>query len=273
MAGAESGGGAEGAPAAAGGEGQGEAGEQNGSGLYDLSTVPEAYRSDVERIAKEIDGNVTRRFQEAADYRSQWEPYEQLGIHEYDPEALQSLLSFAEIAEDEDSFREWWESVGDEMDFFDSEGTGDEGGLDEGGLPDDERERAAMLAQMFEGMLDERLGPVEESLSAAEEEQLLDEASDLIDERLEALKKEHGDFNEEAVLRLSMAHAPDTDALEKGFADYLEIVNSAATSAINGKAGQPAPGEGEGTANTNRRIPVSFDEASEMAKQRLAASG
>lgn len=269
IAGGDAAGGGE--PAAAGGDESGE--NDGGSGLYDLSTVPEAYRSDVERIAKEIDGNVTRRFQEAADYRSQWEPYEELGLNEYDPEAIQSLLAFAEIADDQDAFQEWWESVGDEMGFFDSEGE-DNGELtDDGGFPDDEQERAAMVAQMLEGMLDERLGPVEQTLSEAQEEALIDEASDLIDERLGELHEEHGDFDDEAVMRLAMAHAPDVDALEKGFADYQEIVNNAATSAINGKANAPSPGGGEGTANTNRKVPVSFDEATEMAKQRLAASG
>lgn len=266
MAGAEG----EGAPAAAEGGTENE-GDPTG-GLYNLDSVPADLRPHAEQIAKEISGNVTRRFQEAADYRSQWEPFEQMGLNEYEPEAIQSLLAFAELADDPDSFQEWWESVGDDMGFFDSE---DDDGEDMSfldGEDEGEQARIEQVKNMLEGLVDEKLQPIAETLTAAQEQDLIDEAAELIDERLEALKEEHGDFDEEIVMQLAYAHAPDPEALDKGFADYQRLVNGAAENAINGKANVPGPGEASGPADTSRKLPTSFDEAAAMAKERFAAS-
>src|SRR3954465_2872880 len=94
-------------PDAAGGEGQGQGASTDNLGLHpDLSNVPEGIRSQVEALLKEYDGNVTWKFQEAAEYTKQCEPYQNLGINELEPDELSDLMAFREIASDPDSFRE-----------------------------------------------------------------------------------------------------------------------------------------------------------------------
>lgn len=86
-------------------EGQGAA---SGSpyGEY-LSRIPEEQRGVVEPVFKDWDANVTRRFQEASEFRRQWEPYGDLGLTEYDPGYLQQLLQLGQLFNDQDSYKEW----------------------------------------------------------------------------------------------------------------------------------------------------------------------
>jgi hypothetical protein len=91
-------------PSAVQPEGQGQPDAQ--TGLYDLSTVPEEYRSHVEQHLKDIERNANKRFQEAAEYRKAWEPYESLGINEVDPEGLSALMEFAQAIADPESARD-----------------------------------------------------------------------------------------------------------------------------------------------------------------------
>lgn len=91
-------------PSAVQPEGQGQTDAP--TGLYDLSTVPEEYRSHVERIAEDINRNANAKFQEAAEYRKAWEPYEKLGINEVDPDGLTALLEFAQEISNPDTARD-----------------------------------------------------------------------------------------------------------------------------------------------------------------------
>lgn len=91
-------------PSAVQPEGQGQPDAQ--TGLYDLSTVPEEYRSEVERIAKDIDRNANAKFQEHAEYRKSWEPYEKLGVNTVDPEGLSALMEFAQAISDPETARD-----------------------------------------------------------------------------------------------------------------------------------------------------------------------
>jgi len=76
------------------------------TGLYDLSTVPEEYRSHVERIAKDIDRNVNAKLQQAAEYRQQWEPFGELGLQDIGHEGLGALLQFAQDVSDPETARD-----------------------------------------------------------------------------------------------------------------------------------------------------------------------
>jgi hypothetical protein len=87
-------------------EGQGGEGNQDLSGFAQefLSSVPDDQREIIAPHLKSWDANVTRKFQDAASYRQQWEPYEQIGVHEYDPDSLKQAL---EILSDEERLNEW----------------------------------------------------------------------------------------------------------------------------------------------------------------------
>jgi hypothetical protein len=101
-----------GAPAAAGDGGAGGAGD-GGDGAsgpipWDLSSVSEELRPHVEAALKGVEGGVTKRFQEHADFRKQWEPYAGVeGLSEISPEDMARLVAFHQTASDEQQFEQW----------------------------------------------------------------------------------------------------------------------------------------------------------------------
>src|SRR5690348_674203 len=90
-------------PSAVQPEGQGR--QDDTAGLYDLSSITDpAIRSEVERIAKDIDRNANAKFAEHAEFRKSWEPYQgikladdadPLNLLDYDPQGVGHLLDFA----------------------------------------------------------------------------------------------------------------------------------------------------------------------------------
>lgn len=254
----------------AGAEGEGGAGE-----LYDMSTVPDELREHLEPIVKDIQGNVTRNFQEHAEQRKAWEPYQNLNLNDYEPEDLSNLLEFAEMANDPDQFRAWWESVGDDNGWTDELNPIDDDDSDDDDLDDsddDDGIDTQQLVETFKQMIDERVEPLQQDVQTRYEQELLSEASELLNERVEALKEEHGEFDEEIVYTLALNHEGEPDALEKGLQDYQNLVNKIQADTLGGKVNSPSPPEGEGTPNTNGSLPISFDEAAAAARDRMAAA-
>lgn len=237
-----------------------------GNEFYDsiLSDVPQEHRPYVESAIKEFDGRVTKKFQEAAEYRDQWQPYEELGINEYDPESLQSLLQFAEIANDPDTFREWWEKVGDEQGWTDdlilSDNDDDE---------DDDEFNKQELMEQFAQMLDERMQPLTERERAREEESRLNAAEQAIDEQMEQLKQEHGEFDEQAVYKLALAYSDEDNPIELAFKDYQSLVGDIEKGTLESKSGQPPPSEAGGRPNTTAQPITTWEDAKEAAVERF----
>ena len=273
MAGAENeaeGGGVEGeAEGDTSDEGQGDS-----PGLYDLSTVPDAYRGEVEAILKSIEGNVTKKFQEAAEYRKQWEPFESLNLTEQDPEQLANLLAFAEIANDQELFQEWWEKVGEEYGFAGSSDESDDDDLfdgedDDGDMSDEEAAQA--LGEIFEQMLEERLNPIQEQLSQREHQELVQEVENEIEETLGKLEEQYGEFDVETVLKFALAHEDEDDPITAGFMDYQGLLAKTETGVLSGK-NNGSTSLPPGTPDTNAKMPTTFDEAGEMAAARIRAA-
>jgi hypothetical protein len=117
-------------------EGQGDQ-EITGSGLYDLDSAPEQYRPFIEAELKKIEGNVTKRFQDAKEFREQWEPYSAIeGLTDVPPEDLQELLQLREIAQDPEAFDHWIKQMAEHRGLLNSDEP--EGGDDEDYEDDDE---------------------------------------------------------------------------------------------------------------------------------------
>jgi hypothetical protein len=98
-----------------GGSGAGE--PQQGQGadtdLYSpyLADVPAEMHPLVLDPLKRQNADFTRKFQEASQFRQQWEPYQQLGLHEMDPQEIEGLLSFREQISTDDGARQWFSQM------------------------------------------------------------------------------------------------------------------------------------------------------------------
>jgi hypothetical protein len=242
------------------GEPEGQGADDNG--LYDLSAVPEDIRPYVVDELKKIEANATRKFQEHADFRKQWEPYQELGVDKVSPEEMEQLLDFLQIARDEQAFANWWEQVGEEFGLFDDEEPEEDG---EFGEASDEN-----IEQVVKNLLDERLGPVEARLSEDEQEQRVQAAWDEIQSQLAALREEHGDFDEDAVCQLAMAYGGDEDAIQRGFEDFQRIAGHAERQFVEGNGDQPETPERGGAPSANSEPITDFAQATSIAKQRMA---
>jgi len=241
-------------------EGQGDA----GLGLYDLNSVPEHLREHVAPHLKTIEGNVTKRFQEAADFRKQWEPYQGMGIDQVDPDQLKELLEFRELAQDPAAFKQWYDQVGQELGYA-------------GGEPDedfdlgDDGDMRAQLREELKAELMQEIAPIQEQFQSAQYEAAVQAERDKIEQELAGLEKQHGEFDRDAVLQFALSYGEDDpDAVAKGHADYVRITSGARNGLVEQKLAQPGtPETGGRPADTSAKPVTNFQDAHASAVEML----
>lgn len=256
-------------------EGQGaESSESQGFVDSYLQNVPEDYRPHVEPYIRDVERNTNSKFEEHANYRKQWEPYEDLGLTEYDPEGLQTLLQFAEMSNDPEAFQNWWLAAGQEAGFLDQLQQ-QVGAEDDDDLLDDEGDEGGLDLESFKtalaSVIDEKISPLQERIMQDDEQQEVDAANQAIDEQIEELKQQYGEFDEQMVYKLALAYSDSSDdPIAKGFEDYQQFLAQIENGTVERKISQPGPAEPSGPAATQSQAPKSWDEAKAMAKERYA---
>jgi len=259
------------------GAGEGDVqGDEATSGLYDLDSVPQELREHVEPHLKAITRNVDSKFREASEYRKQWEPYEQLGVNNMDPQALAGLLAFAETANDDEAFAKWFEETGRDSGLFEQLGymKADEPFTDPGEFNPEQ------IAEMVKDAVAEQMAPVNEQLSQQQQEQIQREAEQQVVDtwaQIEADNPDLPDDAKDAVLRFALSYIEgDEDdigqAIGDGFEEYKRIVAQGESDLFAQKSNQPGPVEGPGSADTSAPRITSFEDAKAAAKERLEKS-
>ena len=255
------------------------------SGLYDLDSVAPEIRDEVAPHLKAIEGNVTKKFQEAADYRKQWSPYEEIGINELEPDQIKGLLDFANMAKDPEQFSGWWKAAGDEMGLFDKFGSQEDPDLE---LEDDLSPEK--VAELVEKQLAEKLGPVEQTLQQQEQDRKAAQANEEVADAMKSIRgentslfegdEEHQKTVEQRIARLAYSYSDDnslspSEMIQKGFEDYKEMIGQGEKGLFDDKSNQPKPPEGAGGADTSPEKIASFSDprlrAAALAK--LKSSG
>jgi 3-methyladenine DNA glycosylase Tag len=237
---------------------------QESSGLYDLSSIPEQFRSSVEPAFKQWEANVTKKFQEHSDYRKQWEPFEQLGVNNVDPQQMEALLAFNELATDPDQFDEWLRATAQERGLFEQQS-----------LQDDdlfaEPAQQQFDPQQIQQMIAEQVGPLYEQAQAQQEQVAIQSAAEEIQGQLDALHEKHGDFPDEFICQLAMAY--DTpDGIDRAFADYQNVIAQTERGVVENKLSEPSVPERGGQADTNAPQTNTWEDARAAAIARLRAN-
>jgi ElaB/YqjD/DUF883 family membrane-anchored ribosome-binding protein len=252
-------------------------------GLYDLSSTPEELRPYAEDLLAQVSKNVDGKFREHADFRKQWEPFEQLGIHDMDPDELQQLLTFRnDILSNPDALQEWlgavaehtgfrpeltqedWIAYGDEKGFFD----GNDG--EEGDKPD------TSIVDQIMSQLEERIAPIEQLMQEQRSESQVDAIRQQLESQLDDLEEKHGEYDRDAVVRL--AHAFDAegseDPIEDAFQEYQRLRGTSQADLLDDKSGQPAAALSNGQADTAPEKFEGLDDPGlkDAVRRRLAAS-
>lgn len=256
--------------------GQGDGGTSDTPYAEYLDRIPEEVRGQVEPVFKDWDSNVTRRFQEAAEYRKQWEPYEQTGINQISPDEAQWLLQFREARDaNPQAVKEWYEQYAEQNGLTQQEAKQ---------LQDQTQQQADQYggwedptAQQLKQQLEQQLGPIQQRLEAFaqwQEQQEFhvreEEANRYIRSQLDELKEKHPDeFNEEMVERLSAQYieSDPRNAVPRGFADWQKIRNQIQKDTLQSKVNQPAAAESGGTADA---VPEEFKTLADANKAALA---
>lgn len=241
--------------------------QDESTGLYDLSSVPEEFRPEVERIAKDIDRHVQAKLREAADYRKQWSPYEQLGLNEVGAEELQPIVELARALGSEDGdtaqrvILELAKAAGLEVE-----------GLEDEEPPADDADPLSPLEQ--------RLAALEQEREQERQAIALQEATQQELQRLAAewgeVEEQHGRaFNEgEAELLRSLAERFDDseEPIKTAYALMNQIMGLGEKGLVEAQAKQPKAAEPAGRASTAVDPPDQWDVAERLFRERNAQS-
>lgn len=250
-------------------EGQGgESGGENPAWASYLDRIPSEARDAASEAFKEWDANTTRKFQEAAEYRDAWKPYEELGIKNQDPEFLQWGLQVAEAAaNDPQEFYRWVnENYAKDHNLVEQQ---------EEDPPYIDPDTQALV----EKQLQAQLGPVAQQLaemaewkSSQEQAAREAEAQAFIESELDGLKDEDG-FDRGKVEAFLGNHMDDPEnAVRLAWEDYKTFRADIERSVLQGKADVPAGAESGGAVDSTVDLPTTMEKAREVARQMLRAN-
>jgi hypothetical protein len=239
---------------------------QESSGLYDLSSIPEPLRPAVEPAFKQWEANVTKKFQEHADYRKTWQPYEQLGLSNVQPEQLQELLSFNELASDPDQFDAWLRHTAQERGLFEQQQQPQSEDPYAGLFDEDSQNQ--LTPESIQQMIAEQIGPLYEQAQAQQEQDAIRSATEAIQSELDSLHEKHGDFPDEIICQLAMAY-DGPHGIGQAFQDYQNIIAQTERGVVENKLAEPSVPERGGMANTPPPEIKTWEQAREAAIARL----
>lgn len=225
------------------------------SGLYDLDSVDPEIREHLAPHLKAIEANATKKFQEAAEYRKGWAPYEELGLKDVPPETVGELLGFLQVASDPTQFAEWWKAAGEERGLFEG---GDDTGLE--GIEDLSTDK---IQEMIAEQIAKGLNPIQETLQAQEQSRLEQQANQEIEDQLKQIRADNPQLPEgaeNAIVRLAYSYADEdgSSAIEKGFEEYKALISQGEKGLFEQKANQPGVPEGAGAPSTTTEPITSF---------------
>jgi len=259
-------------------QGQGEADTTTDAPYQEyLNRIPEEAREQAESAFREWDANQTRRFQDAAEFRQRWEPYQDTGIASLPPEEVQQLVQFRGALSDPQAIQQWYQQYAAQAGLTEPQAPPQE--------PYDPYQEQDPYGGGFDGIdqvLANRLGPIEQRLErfAQWQEQQdhaarVAEAENYVQGQLEELKQKHPEeFNEQAIEKLVVQYI-ETDprnAVQRAFADWQGIRSEIERQTLQAKANTPPAAEGGGYADTNPEEIKTLAQAAEIAKAQIRQS-
>lgn len=250
-------------------QGQGAAGGDSPYGEY-LNRIPEDARSEAEAAFKQWDADTTKKFQDAAEYKRSWEPFEQMGVQKRDPNEVEWAMQFVDALQNPTTIKEWYDTYAQQH-----------GLAAQNDQADDQEYLDPSMQSALEKMLQSHVGPVASQLAEitqwreAQEQQAREaEAMSNLRSQLDELKSQHGaDFNEPMVEKLlpQYIESDPQHAVQRAWEDWQAIRNQIEQQAISGKANQPAGAVSGGTADGSPPDIRTLKDAAAAAIEQLRA--
>lgn len=252
----------------------GQGGDATGTPYQEyLDRIPEEVRGEVEPVFKEWDANYTRRSQEFADYKRGWEPFEQLGVNQRDPAAVQWAMQFVDALDDPNAIKSWYEQYAQERGLqpaAPAPADGEQEWIDPATTALVEQQLAAQL-----GPLARQVEEMSAWRSAQEQQRAETQALSEIKTQMDDLKAKHPDeFNADMVEKFVAPYieSDPEHAVQRAFSDWQTMRNQLEKDFLQSKANTPAAAESGGTAAAAPDGISTLKEAAAAAMEQLRAN-
>lgn len=265
-------------------EGQGAQSQELDPGLFPgIENVPSEYRQHIDPILRQMDTNANKRISEVNEKLEAWKPYEELGVRDnIDPETMEDLIGFVEMLgsakEDPTQLQKWWNTLGQEFQFFEPEGEGEE----EGDFLDEGEGQEGNIEEIVTRVIEEQMRPFQQVMQNNEVQEQMGKVNERIDEEFNEIKQKVGEFSDDPeknaeiearIIRLAIPYANQGNgegSILKGFDEYQAILKDGEGSLFKEVSEQPEKPEGPGTPDTTKQLPTDFKETEKIAQERLA---
>lgn len=247
---------------------------QDGPFAKYLADAPEDAREWASGFAKKIEGDTTKRFQEAAEFRKQWEPYAGVeGLTDIPADDLSQYLQLITTLDGigTDEGVALARQIAELHGLAIADDTGDQDPDD----PDPDADLREQIREELRQEMEDRFKPYDEARQAAEYEQTVAEQARSIEASLEAIDKDRGkalsEDQRKQVLEASRAFIDQDDPVKAGYQFWTSIVGSAEQGLVKGKQGEPEPAERGGQPAAQKPAIRSIEDATNALRERLAA--
>lgn len=218
------------------------------AGIFDsyLQSVPEEHREPVSQYLKDAGRQVDGRLQEAANLRKTYEPFEQFGLTQMDPQQVGQLLQwYQHISQSDDAYREWLGTAAQEAGLTLAE----QQAVEEAAVEDDLSPE--QVQKLVDQLAQERMAPLAQRLDQMELERAADAENDLIVKAIADIERDEGvklsQDQRAAILDLGMMAMPEDEQsllnghnwVKAGFDRYRELYTSAQRAFVNDKLNAP----------------------------------
>lgn len=257
---------------------EGQATDQSSSPLWDSylseNEIPEPAHNYVRDALKYHDGLTTKKFQEASEYRKQWEPYEKIdGFKDWSPEDLAEALPVLSALMDEDQQEDAVRRMAVHLGLISDEDEVD----DPDGLVDEEPEGGPP------SWFQEQFAPVQQFVQTMQEREQQQAAQTYIDESFGTIEKEIGrKLNDDEMADVKdraegNARRGDPDPVASAWAAHKSFRTRVEKEFIGNKSGEPGRAETghsapPGSRVSNGRLSLE-DQAKQMLRDQIAGLG
>jgi hypothetical protein len=259
-------------------EGEGGGGEGNPLYAEYLDRIPEESRGVAEEAFKAFDANTTKRFQEAAEYKQQWQPYEEAGINSIDPELAKWAVQFANSLDNPDAIHEWFRDVYAPQYGIDLNPQQQQQQDQFAGGEFEYEDPTAKLQQQIE-QLQQQIEGHTSWQQQQEQQAAVAEAHKFIQGQMDEIaSKNPAEFDDTAreYVEVFAGRYIDSDprnAVPKAWKDYQALRNTLSKQALQEKVDQGTGAESGGVPDGAPDEVKDLKQAGELAKQWLRSSG
>ena len=267
--------------------GQGDGGQSGGGeqpyAEY-LNAVPEEVRGTVEPVFADWNAHVNKQFEQHAEFRKGWEPYEQAGLNQYQPDQLSWALQVAQAAQnDPAAMRAWLDEQHGPVAAAQQDQQPSQDELFGVGYQDPQTQQLEQLFEQKFGPLSQQFQEFAQWRESLEQQQHEARISEALNAEIGQLEQQHaanlpedvrGNFAEIIGTFASKYAHPGADpkqVIGRAWADFESLSNQLQTAALQQKVNQPKPAESAGAVALSGDAPKTLKEAEQAALGRLRA--